>query len=100
DIVRDFAVEYVDSPVAGATALKLTPRTPQPEYEYAVVAVDPGTLQLRGLVTIDFQGGESTIVFTNLRENRGIADREFEFRIPRGVDVIDETGNPPATPAN
>ena len=33
-------------------------------------------------------GGESTLVFNNLKENQGISDNEFAFTIPRGVDVI------------
>ena len=33
-------------------------------------------------------GGRSTLTFTNLKENQGISDKEFAFRIPRGVDVI------------
>jgi outer membrane lipoprotein-sorting protein len=69
-------------------ALKLTPRKPEPEYEYLVVTVDPATLQIRALTTRDRQGGESTLTFSNLKENRGIPDKEFAFRIPRGVDVI------------
>jgi outer membrane lipoprotein carrier protein len=88
DIVRDFAVEFTDSPLADTIALKLTPRMPDPQYEHVVVAVDPSSLQIRALVTTDTQGGESTVVFTNLRENRGLADREFEFTPPRGFDVI------------
>jgi outer membrane lipoprotein-sorting protein len=40
------------------------------------------------LITADRQGGTSTFVFANLRENTGTADKEFVFSIPRGVDVI------------
>jgi outer membrane lipoprotein-sorting protein len=39
-------------------------------------------------VTSDAQGGTSTFSFLNLKENVGVADSEFVFRIPRGVDVI------------
>jgi outer membrane lipoprotein-sorting protein len=74
--------------VAGAVALKLTPRSSQPDYEYLVVALDPVSLQIRSLTTRDRQGGDSTLVFTNLKENQRISDKEFAFRIPRGVDVI------------
>jgi outer membrane lipoprotein carrier protein len=88
DIVRDFTASYVESPIAGALALKLTPRKTEPDYEYFVVGVDPATLQIRGLTTKDRQGGESTLTFTNLKENTGISDKEFAFRIPRGVDVV------------
>ena len=88
DIVRDFSASYVDSTVPGTVALKLTPRRSEPDYEYLVVAVDPASLQMRALTTRDRQGGESTLIFNNLKENQGISDKEFAFRIPRGVDVI------------
>jgi len=89
DISRDFAAAFVESsPIAGTAALKLTPRRRQPEYEYLIVALDPATLQIRGLVTRDTQGGDSTLTFTNLKENQGISDKVFAFRIPRGVDVV------------
>ncbi len=88
DISRDFTAAYVDAAAPGTVALKLTPRKSEGEYEYLVVAVDPVTLQIRALTTRDRQGGESTLTFTNLKENQGISDKEFAFRMPRGVDVI------------
>jgi outer membrane lipoprotein carrier protein len=96
DIARDFAASYPEAspaPAAAATppgtiSLKLTPRRSEPEYEYLVVAFDPATFQIRALTTRDRQGGDSTLTFTNLKENQGISDKEFAFRVPRGVDVI------------
>jgi len=88
DITRDFTAASAESPVPGTIALKLTPRRRQADYEYLVVAVDPGSLQIRGLLTHDAQGGDSTLTFTNLKENTGISDKVFAFRIPRGVDVV------------
>jgi outer membrane lipoprotein carrier protein len=88
DIVRDFSATYVDPTIPATLALKLTPRRSEPDYEYLVVAVDPASLQIRALTTRDRQGGESTLVFTNLKENQGISDKTFAFSIPRGVDVI------------
>ena len=93
DIVRDFTATYVDPPVPGTLALKLTPRRNEPDYEYLVVAVDPASLQIRALTTRDRQGGDSTLIFSNLKENQRISDKEFAFRIPRGVDVITD-GSP------
>jgi outer membrane lipoprotein carrier protein len=92
DISRDFTAAYIDSTVPGALALKLTPRRSEPDYEYLVVVVDPATLQIRGLTTRDRQGGESTLTFANLKENQGISDNQFTFRIPRGVDVTTTDG--------
>ena len=92
DISRDFTASYIDSAVPGALALKLTPRRSEPDYEYLVVTVDPATLQIRALTTRDRQGGESTLMFANLKENQGISDNQFTFRIPRGVDVTTTDG--------
>ena len=91
DIARDFTPGYVDSPVAGTLALKLVPRKSEPEYEYLIVALDPATLQIRGLMSRDHQGGESTFTFANMKENRGLSDKDFVFRPPRGVTVVTET---------
>jgi outer membrane lipoprotein carrier protein len=88
DIARDFTATYAETSPPGTTSLKLTPKRSEPEYEYLVVAIDPATLQIRALTTRDRQGGDSTLTFANLKENQGISDKEFAFRIPRGVDVI------------
>jgi outer membrane lipoprotein carrier protein len=94
DIVRDFTAAFDETSSTSMTVLKLTPRRPEPQYEYLLVGVDPITLQIQALTTRDPQGGNSTLTFSNLKENQGIADKEFVFRIPRGVDVItDATGN-------
>ena len=52
------------------------------------LVVDPRSLAIRGLVTVDAQGGESQFSFTNLKENVGLADKEFAFTVPRGVDIV------------
>lgn len=88
DIARDFTAAYADNAAPGAAALKLTPRKSEPDYEYLIVAVDPVTLQIRALTTRDRQGGDSTLTFSNMKENQGLSDKDFAFRVPRGVDVI------------
>ena len=88
DIARDFTPSHVDSPIAGAVALKLVPRRAEPEYEYLVVAFDPTSLQFRGLTARDHQGGESTFTFSNMKENLGLSDKVFAFAVPRGVTVV------------
>lgn len=91
DLVRDFTPSLASAPAgspAGVAALKLVPRTPQPDYDWLILLVDPASLALRGLVTSDAQGGTSIFSFPTLKENVGLADKEFTFRMPRGVDVI------------
>jgi outer membrane lipoprotein carrier protein len=88
DVSRDFTATYVDTAQPGALMLKLVPKKAERDYDTLVLALDPATLQIRALTTTDRQGGESTFTFSNMKENRGLADKEFAFRIPRGVDVI------------
>jgi outer membrane lipoprotein carrier protein len=88
DITRDFTPSYADAGIADTWALKLVPKKAERDYDTLVLALDPATLQIKALTTTDRQGGESTFTFTNLKENRGLSDKDFAFRIPRGVDVI------------
>jgi outer membrane lipoprotein-sorting protein len=88
---RDFTASFVDvakGMPAGSRALKLVPKATQRDYEWLTLVVDPVTLTIRGLVTVDGQGGTSSFSFTNLKENIGPADKEFAFKVPRGVEVV------------
>ncbi len=94
DITRDFNVAFdkVSDAPAGSIALKLTPKRREPEYESLTLVVEPKTLALQMLVTIDAQGGRSAFTFTNLKENVGLADNQFVFQMPRNVDVVTDAG--------
>ena len=96
-LTRDFTASLVDVPpgtAGGSRALKLVPKRRESEYEWLILVVDPGTLAIRGLQTTDAQGGKSTFSFTNLKENVGLTDKEFAFKIPRGVDVVTAPSRP------
>jgi len=91
NLTRDFTPSLVDAPAgapAGSRALKLVPKARQRDYDWLVLVLDPVALTIRGLVTIDGQDGKSSFSFTNMKENVGLSDKEFAFKIPRGVDVI------------
>lgn len=93
NLIRDFTATEVASSGGtsiGARSLKLVPKIPQAEFEFLTLTVDARTLSLRGLESIDAQGGTSRFAFINLKENVGLSDREFIFSIPRGADVITE----------
>lgn len=87
-LTRDFNVSYAASAADGAWALRLDPRRTQRDYDWLVIGVDPKTMRIRSLTAADQQGGRSTFQFTNYRENTGLADAVFVFKIPRGTDVI------------
>jgi outer membrane lipoprotein carrier protein len=87
NLARDFNVSYVEGGAADTYLLKLQPRLPERDYDWLQVEVDRRTLQIRSLSAADVQGGRSTFRFTNFKENAGLSDKTFEFKIPRGADV-------------
>jgi outer membrane lipoprotein carrier protein len=94
DLARDYTPSFTALPGAaqGLVTLKLVPKKPSVEYESLGIGIDPKTLQIQFLMAVDTQGGRSSFAFTNLKENRGLSDKDFEFRIPRGVDVVTNGG--------
>ena len=94
DITRDFnpSFDKVAEAKSGSIALKLTPKRREPEYESLTLVVDPKTLALQMLITVDAQGGRSAFTFSNLKENVGIADNQFVFKMPRNVEVVTDGG--------
>jgi outer membrane lipoprotein carrier protein len=98
NIARDFAASAMSLPSApaGLLTLKLAPKKADPDYEWFALGVDPVTFQIRHLVAQDRQGGRSAFTFSNLKENRGLTDNTFRFRIPRGVDVVNNGPRQPS----
>ena len=94
DLARDYIPTFTPLPGAasGLLTLKLVPKSANSDYESLGIGVDPGTLQIQFLTAVDKQGGRSSFSLSNLKENRGLSDKEFEFRIPRGVDVVNQGG--------
>lgn len=94
DISRDFnaSLDKVADAPSGSVALKLTPKRREPEYDSLTLVLDPKTLALQMLITVDAQGGRSAFTFSNLKENVGVADSQFVFKMPRNVDVVTDGG--------
>src|SRR4051812_46186264 len=63
NLTRDFTVSDIAAPAGtppGTRSLKLVPRTPQPDFDTLTLSLDPATLGLRGLESVDAQGGTSS----------------------------------------
>ena len=93
NLTRDFTVTYGEGGTDDTYVLKLQPKTPERDYDWLQVTVDRKTMQIRALSAADSQGGRSTFRFSNIKENVGMADKAFTFRIPRGADVIRADGS-------
>lgn len=94
DIVRDFNVKWAEGGTENTYRLRLDPKTRQAEYDWLEVAADRHTLQIVGLTAADAQGGRSSFSFSNFKENVGLADKMFQFSIPRGTEVISSGKTP------
>jgi outer membrane lipoprotein carrier protein len=87
DLVRDFRPSLPAAQPDGGWELTLAPKTPQTDFTSLSLIVDRSSLALRGLTSTDPQGGTHTFAFANLRENVGLSDNQFAFKIPRGAEV-------------
>ena len=87
NLTRDFTVSYVEGGGSDTYALRLDPKLPERDYDWLQVVVDRQTLRIRSLSAADSQGGRSTFTFSNFKENVGLPDKMFAFKIPRGADV-------------
>jgi outer membrane lipoprotein carrier protein len=87
NLTRDFTVSYADGGGPDSYSLRLQPKLPERDYDWLQIVVDRRTLQIRSLSAADSQGGRSTFQFSNFKENVGLADKTFTFKIPRGADV-------------
>lgn len=88
NLTRDFTVTYAEGGADTTYALRLEPRLPERDYDWLQLVIDRTSLRIRSLTAADKQGGRSTFVFSNFKENAGLADKIFAFKIPRGADVI------------
>jgi outer membrane lipoprotein carrier protein len=87
NLTRDFTVSYADGGGPDTYALRLQPKLPERDYDWLQIVVDRRTVQIRSLSAADSQGGRSTFQFSNFKENVGLSDKTFTFKIPRGADV-------------
>jgi outer membrane lipoprotein carrier protein len=93
NLTRDFTVSFAPDAPAGTYALRLDPKLRERDYEWLKLVIDQKTLQIRALTAADRQGSQSKYEFSNFKENRGISDSTFAFKIPKGADVIDADGS-------
>jgi outer membrane lipoprotein-sorting protein len=85
-------VSFTGKAPAGTYALRLDPKLPERDYDWLEIVVDQQSLQIRSLTAADRQGGQSTYHLSNFKENVGIPDSRFTFKIPPGADV--RSGSP------
>jgi outer membrane lipoprotein carrier protein len=91
DILKSFRVSaetQIRPRVEGDVLLRLMPVEPDPNYAYFVLECDPTTFDLCRIVIRESAGNTSEFVLTNLQTNVQVDNKRFDFKIPKGVEVI------------
>lgn len=86
DLTRDFTASMSTSQQPGEWQLKLVPKTPQSDFQTLTLIVNRETLALLGFITVDEQG-TNTIRLSQVKENAGLKDTDFNFKFPNGTDI-------------
>ena len=91
DIMESFLVSWegeIQSRIEATYLIRLEPRNPDAEYSDLVLECDEKTFDLRRLVIRERNGNTSEFLLTDLKTNVKINNQKFQFRIPKGVEVI------------
>ncbi len=91
DIRRNYDVSW--EPGAGAEAggvilLRLTPRAGSAEYAHVILECEAGSYDLRRIIIRERAGNTSEFLFANLKTNVKVEPQQFQFKIPKGVEVV------------
>ncbi|MCB0344677.1 MAG: outer membrane lipoprotein carrier protein LolA [Bdellovibrionales bacterium] len=87
-ISKSFKVERACKAAAG-TVVELSPLEQSGDLQRFRLLVRPDDYVPIGAQVLDIGGNETSIRLAGLSLNSGIKETEFEFSIPKGVDVID-----------
>lgn len=91
DLLRDFAVSWESRAAAGpggTLSVRLTPRNDETEYSYFVVECSAGSYDLRRILIAERTGNTSEFVFSNAITNGKVDIKQFQFKVPKGVEVV------------
>ncbi|MGE5125396.1 MAG: LolA family protein [Betaproteobacteria bacterium] len=86
-LAEEFSASLESPQEEGVMRLLLVPRREQADVERAFVDVEPSG-RIRAILLDDVQGNRTRFRFSAVRENTGLKDELFRFRVPKGVEVI------------
>ncbi len=93
DLRSDFEVQQEKEQAArtaGNWLLRLVPRTPQGDFSYIVLEVDPATAIISRLMVVEPIGARNEYVFADVVENRKVPDKVFKLRLPSDVEIVEQ----------
>ena len=92
DLVRDFNISFTDEIEKlhpDSFLLKLLPKSEE-NYDYLIIEVNPRDYFVERFLTFDPLGSVAEYRFNNIRK-ADLPESTFNFSIPEGVEVVDET---------
>lgn len=92
NLVRDFKITFtteVEKLHPDSFLLKLLPKTEE-NYDYLIVEVNPRDYFVERFLTFDPLGSVAEYRFNNIRK-ADLPESTFNFEVPRGVELVDET---------
>jgi outer membrane lipoprotein carrier protein len=91
DVVRSFNIGWeteTGPKIQGSIVMRLTPRVTESDYAHLVLEVDEATAEIRRILIRELTGNTSEFILTNLATNTRMDDKLFQFKVPRGVEVV------------
>lgn len=91
DINKSFTASWetdFKSQVERTYLIRLTPRKREAEYAFLVLELDQETFDLRRIIIRESSGNTSEFLLTNVMPNVKIENKEFRFKVPKGVEEI------------
>lgn len=68
----------------------LTPKEETEIYKKIIVFIDPQRYEINGITIYDETEAENKFVFKNIQLNKKISKKLFEFKPPKGTEVIEQ----------
>jgi chaperone LolA len=72
--------------------IRLEPRSIESTYSYLVLELDRETSDIRRIVIREKTGNTSEFLLTDMTTNVKIEDGKFQFKIPKGIEIVRLTG--------
>ena len=72
----------------GTVVMRLVPRIAETDYAYLVLEVDERSSEIRRIVIREMTGNTSEFILTDLATNIRADEKQFQFKVPRGVEVV------------
>lgn len=91
DILRSFDAFWepdAGSKAAGSILLRLVPRVTEADYAYVVIDCDGSSYDINRIVIHERNGNTSEFALSNLKTNVKVDNKQFQFKIPKGVEVV------------